>query len=646
MVRSGVEYADEQITVYRYCKYNCKYCYVWTSGLFSYRVKSGKYDPVEEAFKYYRVKTPKRIVVSFTCLPPNSLVMTPNGLKRIDEIKEGEVVCGLNKNTKVIEVYKRYYSGEVVEIKPEYFPPQLFTPEHPILVYEQKERIHSKDDWMNILKSKPKWVPAGSIEINRDSRLNPKRRFFVVFPKYMLAREEKIKIDFRKYAKPNFGFNKAIGRNEKYRDFLLKGELDEDLAWLLGLFIADGSISSTAIVISLSKKEKTTLKKLERIIEKLGLSPCVINRASTYDVFIPSNILMRFIEDIIYCEPRRGLYAGKPRKKKIPSFMFKAKKNIVKSFIEGYFAGDGNVLTHPKGWKYIELISGDLDLLRQIQILMFKLGMHPSLYTSYRNKGFGNSKEIHHLRVKMKKKFKRLIETEKYFIIPIRRVRKIRYKGYVYNLMTESSNYAIPYIVHNCDPYPPEEQSIRLTLKVLLTLCLTNRHKIMILTKNPFPASIDIKDNLPLLLHPKLYLGTTIISLDKTEWEPNAPHPQDRIDAIGYIPHIQFELDEEIDIKTWISIEPIIPDVTNPIEIIEETKLFTDWYVLGALNYYTRFGFNKNQLKTYYNQYVPKAIQLLEELGKPYWIKSELLKWLEPSVLKKLAYAKLQQPPP
>ena len=71
MPRTRVEYADYNITIYRGCPYMCRYCYVWRNKLFSYRVRSGKYDPLAEARRIAlknHVK-PKKIVVSFTSDP-------------------------------------------------------------------------------------------------------------------------------------------------------------------------------------------------------------------------------------------------------------------------------------------------------------------------------------------------------------------------------------------------------------------------------------------------------------------------------------------------------------------------------------------------------------------------------------------------
>jgi len=70
MPRSGVDYADYNITVYRFCPYQCLYCYVWRTKLFSSRVRKGKYIPEMEAERIAKKMKPNdRVVVSFTSDP-------------------------------------------------------------------------------------------------------------------------------------------------------------------------------------------------------------------------------------------------------------------------------------------------------------------------------------------------------------------------------------------------------------------------------------------------------------------------------------------------------------------------------------------------------------------------------------------------
>ena len=76
MGRSGVDYADYNITVYRSpCPYRCVYCWAWRIPVMASRISRGKYNPIDEAKRVSR--RPKgRVVVSFTSdpYPPEEVV--------------------------------------------------------------------------------------------------------------------------------------------------------------------------------------------------------------------------------------------------------------------------------------------------------------------------------------------------------------------------------------------------------------------------------------------------------------------------------------------------------------------------------------------------------------------------------------------
>lgn len=176
-------------------------------------------------------------------------------------------------------------------------------------------------------------------------------------------------------------------------------------------------------------------------------------------------------------------------------------------------------------------------------------------------------------------------------------------------------------ISFNSDPYHPREASQHLTRETLRILSET-QHKIMILTKSAI-AEIDF----PFYEYwhsegMNLWFGTTLTSVIRIDDEPLAsPNPQ-RMKLLEQAHHLG--------LNTWVSIEPWIPDVTYPHQIVEATKNFVDFYVLGRLNYAKRFGYTIP--KGYYKRELPKAIRLLKQLNKPFLIKKELKKELEQGV--------------
>ena len=165
------------------------------------------------------------------------------------------------------------------------------------------------------------------------------------------------------------------------------------------------------------------------------------------------------------------------------------------------------------------------------------------------------------------------------------------------------------------DAYVPKEAVEHLTRRTLEILS-TTKHKVMILTK-----SVLAEKDFPFFFHWRsegmnLWLGTTLTSVIGIEDEPLAsPNPQ-RIKMLETAHHLG--------LKTWASVEPWIPNVTYPDQIVEATYPFVDFYIMGKLNYAKRFGYHIPD--GYYKRELPRVVELLDKLGKPFLIKKELKK--------------------
>lgn len=163
------------------------------------------------------------------------------------------------------------------------------------------------------------------------------------------------------------------------------------------------------------------------------------------------------------------------------------------------------------------------------------------------------------------------------------------------------------------DPYPPQEEHQRITRRVLEILSHSYWNKIMILTKNPRLALRDLDI---MLAHGRMWLGSTVIHLnDNNMLEPNAPPVSSRLEALR-------EAHNE-GVRTWLSIEPIIPPITNVKEIVEKTHDFVDFYVLGAFNYAKQLGLPLPTKEEYLKLLIP-GLMSLKEHGASFLVKKEL----------------------
>lgn len=159
-----------------------------------------------------------------------------------------------------------------------------------------------------------------------------------------------------------------------------------------------------------------------------------------------------------------------------------------------------------------------------------------------------------------------------------------------------------------CDPYPKLDSEIRLTRWGIQMLHEHGMH-VNILTKGK-NATRDID-----LLGMNDAFACTLTFCredDSLKWEPNAALPDERMAALRSM-HLS-------GVHTWASLEPVL-DPKQTLELIRRTHEYVDLYKVGTLNHYP----NQTDWKRFGND----AIELLEKLGKAYYIKEDLRKYLD-----------------
>jgi len=162
------------------------------------------------------------------------------------------------------------------------------------------------------------------------------------------------------------------------------------------------------------------------------------------------------------------------------------------------------------------------------------------------------------------------------------------------------------------DPYQPIEAETGLARKVLEVL-LNSPFHVLILTKSPLVT----RDFDLIRSHPNVEVGFTITSLEDIPfWEPYASGNKKRIEALKKA--------HSMGIKTFVSIEPWIPDVTYPQPIIEKLREFVDRFIIGSMQYC-------DVPRSFYAKSLPALISWLKENKINYYLKRELRSCLSPS---------------
>jgi DNA repair photolyase len=161
-----------------------------------------------------------------------------------------------------------------------------------------------------------------------------------------------------------------------------------------------------------------------------------------------------------------------------------------------------------------------------------------------------------------------------------------------------------------CDPYPADIDTT--ATREIITAIKEAGANFTVLTKGAMRAARDFD-----LYKPGDSFGASLTLLPHNHyahyWEPEAPSNAERCKSLLKA--------HEKGIRTWASLEPVIfPEDT--LRIIEMTHEYVDLYKVGVINY--------NEKKKYidWKDFGHKAIDLLESLGKEYYIKDDLKAYL------------------
>ena len=162
------------------------------------------------------------------------------------------------------------------------------------------------------------------------------------------------------------------------------------------------------------------------------------------------------------------------------------------------------------------------------------------------------------------------------------------------------------------DLYSPEAVNSGLSRKILEIL---REHDIpfQVLTKGGTRAVEDFD-----LYGPHDAFATTMTFLrasDSAEYEPSAAPPENRILAM--------RIARDRDLETWVSLEPVL-DPAQSLRIIEQWYTVVDLFKIGKLNHD-----NAREREIDWRAFGMEAIALCERYGKPYYVKSDLARYLK-----------------
>ncbi len=173
-------------------------------------------------------------------------------------------------------------------------------------------------------------------------------------------------------------------------------KMNADLAELLGIYMADGCISSGGrIIFAVEESEIGLQERIKSIMKtqfglELGRIEQKENDASICMIFY-SNDLCEFFHKV-------GWSKDGAKNAHVPSSLFKSSKESAFAFLRGLFEGDGDI--HTDGYPRLYTVSE--TLAKDVQQLLFGLGIVSSFH-SYNSKNKYGKLPIYHLTIIQKR---------------------------------------------------------------------------------------------------------------------------------------------------------------------------------------------------------------------------------------------------
>ncbi len=162
--------------------------------------------------------------------------------------------------------------------------------------------------------------------------------------------------------------------NKRWEDKILPKKLDENLSFILGALIAEGTIKEHEIEFCNSDLQFIDMfsdrwKKVfpDCRLHRFSRNPSSYGKKPYYTLEIHSRKVITLLLAI-------GLHPVKSRDKRIPHLIFQSPKSVVSAFLQGYFEGDGSASNSGR-MNELSAISKSELLLKEMQVLLLRFGI-------------------------------------------------------------------------------------------------------------------------------------------------------------------------------------------------------------------------------------------------------------------------------
>lgn len=222
--------------------------------------------------------------------------------------------------------------------------------------------------------------------------------------------------------------------------------LDEDLAWLMGLFLAEGSYGKvrgylTGLSFSLHEKELDKANRILKIVSRYNINGSItkIKNSKCLQVKVNNNILADIFKEFLgeYCD-----------KKKLHPILTFAPFNLQRKLLEGWRDGDGHYRKKDGTW---HITTTSKDLMYQMFEICLRLRIHTTCY-DWKIVSHGKKQPYTLFIRDNTPKQRHSFYLGDYYVTTIKDIKEMEGEFEVYNFEVEEDNsyLANNILVHNC----------------------------------------------------------------------------------------------------------------------------------------------------------------------------------------------------
>ncbi len=383
------------------------------------------------------------------CLMPGQEIVTPEGVKNIDDIEVGDLVLTHRGRFRpVTQVMSRRHTGDIygIHLSGRYGRVTWMTGEHPVLVRDRDGRR--------------RWVQACDIEAGRPGPATRQDdanawNIWACLPRPQTSGSVEVLhtsdwIEWEPVAgRPGWWrketLRRGIGPTAHYAQLLDEIPLSEEFGFFLGLYVAEGGCSRTELSLALCNTELDPVGRCALMIEKLiGEVPDIGGR---WDRPAYQGVQVR-VSSAPLVQLLKALCGDGAANKHLPTWIFDAPVEFQRAVVAGVLAGDGAV--HDRAatsWQTSR------NLAWQVRTLQARLGADfasvahrpprdPDRADQY-SSSFASTRPL---------RDRRCLADEDYVYRPIAQVEVRPYDGPVFNIeVDEDHSYVSDFAIHNCD---------------------------------------------------------------------------------------------------------------------------------------------------------------------------------------------------